>query len=145
MRRMLYAVAAVLLGAGRDVEAQLRPVDPPRPCSGASAVLPAVDTTIDVGGGKPPIWLRPVSSGGPLYPIEQRNARMHGEVRVSFVVDTTGKIIRGTAEVVAESHRAFGQSVCEYMRRARFAPVVLDGQPRIVRVTNQRFLFETHE
>ena len=143
MRRMLYAVAAVLVVADRDVAAQVRPVDPPRPCAGASAVLPAVDTTVDVGGGKPPTWLRQVASGGPRYPIEQRNARMQGDVRVSFVVDTTGKIIRGTAEVVAESHRAFSQSVCEFLRSARFAPVVLDGQPRIVRVTNQRFLFET--
>jgi len=143
MRRMLYAVAAVLGVADRDVAAQVRPVDPPRPCAGASAVLPAVDTTVDVGGGKPPTWLRQVANGGPQYPIEQRNARMQGEVRVSYAVDTTGKIIRGTAEVVAESHRAFSQSVCEFLRTARFAPVVLDGKPQIVRVTNHRFLFET--
>lgn len=143
MQQILYVVATALVVADRDVAAQVRPVDPPRPCVGASAVLPAVDTTIDVGGGKPPTWLRPVVSGGPRYPIEQRNARMQGEVRTSFSVDTTGKIIQGTAEVVAESHRAFGQSVCEFLRSARFAPVVLDGQPRIVRVTNQRFLFET--
>ena len=143
MRRMLYVVATAVVVADRDVAAQVRPVDPPRPCVGAFAVFPAVDTTIDVGGGKPPAWLRPVVNGGPRYPIEQRNARIQGEVRMSFSVDTNGKIIRGTAEVVAESHRAFGQSVCEFMRIARFAPVVLDGRPRIVRVTNQRFLFET--
>jgi TonB family protein len=143
MQRILYAVAAVLLCASRHADAQLRPVDPPRPCRGASATLTVVDTTIDVAG-KAPTWLRPVSSGGPRYPIEQRNARMDGEVRMSFVIDTTGKLVQGTAEVLAESHRAFGLSVCEFLRRVKFAPVVLEGQPRSVRVTNQRFLFTTH-
>ncbi|MCC6244254.1 MAG: TonB family protein [Gemmatimonadaceae bacterium] len=143
MQRTLFVVAGVLLCAGSSVDAQLRPIDPPRSCRGASATAATADTTIDVGE-KPPSWLRAVSSGGPRYPEEQRNARMNGEVRVSFVIDQTGTLVQGTAEVTAESHRAFGSSVCEFLRRVKFQPVVLAGQPRSVRVTNQRFLFEIH-
>ncbi|MCU0634362.1 MAG: hypothetical protein MUE41_05775 [Gemmatimonadaceae bacterium] len=88
MRRMQFAVAVVLLIPGRGAVAQLRPLDPPRACAGAPSVVAAVDTTIDLGAGKPPTWLRPVGRGGPRYPVAERNARIEGEVRASFAFKT---------------------------------------------------------
>jgi len=140
---MFVAGAFVSLVCGRCLAAQARPLDPPRRCGRASEPVLAADTTIDLAEGKPPSWLRADVADGPRYPVAQRNARSPGEVRVSYVIDMTGAIVRGTAAVVAQSDPAFGQSVCEFLQRARFAPVELDGHRRTVRVLNQRFLFET--
>jgi len=140
---MPYVMALVTLLGLAELQAQARPLDPPRPCTRAAEAPIAVDTTLDHRDGTTSTWLRPVGRGGPLYPVAQRNGRIPGEVRVSFTVDTMGRIVRGTADVVAESDRAFGQAVCEFLRRMRFAPMVKDGQRWTVRVTNQRFMFET--
>jgi TonB family protein len=99
------------------------------------------DTTIDAsnGGARGVLQLR--VRYGPAYPVPQRNAGQEGQVRVSFVIDTLGRVVRGTAEITEESARAFGQSVCVFLRSAKYAPIVLAGRPRTVWIVNQNFGF----
>ena len=114
-----------------------------RPCGAVRVAAAPVDTVVDAGTGAQSSLLHFVVHNGPQYPIPLRNARIDGEVRVSFTVDTTGHVVPGSAEVVAESHAAFGQSVCDFLERARLAPIVLGGRRTTVRVINQPFRFQT--
>ncbi len=117
------------------------PTISPRACTKLSAM--AADTTIDVTATGPSQFLHQRSDGGPRYPIDLRNQRVWGDVRASFVVDTLGRIIRGSTGILEESHHAFGQSVCEFLRNAEFDPIVLDGKRVTVRVVGMRFRFTT--
>ena len=113
----------------------------PRPCTSLSVV--EVDTTVDVSATGPSRLLHQRSSGGPRYPIDLRNQRVQGEVRASFVVDTLGRVARGSSGILEESHHAFGQSVCEFLRNAEFEPVVVGGKRVSVRFVGMRFMFTT--
>jgi TonB family protein len=75
------------------------------------------------------------------YPDELRSRAPEGEARASFVIDTTGRVQTGSAEILAETHRAFGDEVCRFLQRATFMPVAPHGKKLTIRVWSQRFAF----
>ena len=85
--------------------------------------------------------LRPLVRTGPEYPKALRNAHTEGRVHVSFVLDTSGRIVKNSAQVTVESDRAFGQSVCQFLAKAKYAPVTMGGRTLTTRFTNVRFVF----
>lgn len=117
------------------------PAASPRACTRLAVV--EVDTTVDVIATGRQQLLHQRSRGGPRYPIDLRNQRVQGDVRAVFVVDTLGRVVRGSSGILEESHPAFGQSVCEYLRNAEFDPVVIAGKRVSVRLVGMRFLFST--
>ena len=111
----------------------------PRPCD--KAVDVAADTTIDaMAKPRSPLITMRVRRG-PAYPPELRNRGIEGEAHVTFVFDTTGRVVRGSANILTESHREFGTAVCEFLRRASFAPALVDGRRLSVRVVDMGFKF----
>ena len=113
---------------------------PPRACRG-NVVVQADTTVARLDAATESLLQWTLSSGGPEYPAELRSARQEGEVMARFVVDTTGRVVIGTATIITESHRGFGQSVCQFLARARFQPVPVGGRKRSVAVTAAPFRF----
>jgi len=110
-----------------------------RPCGRRVPVT--ADTIVDRAGvGDSPL-LRWVVVGGPAYPADLRRLG-HGEVMATFVVDTTGRIVRGSAEILSESDVGFGRSVCAFLSRAKFTPAVVDGRKLNVRVSAAPYVFK---
>ncbi|MBA3918807.1 MAG: hypothetical protein C0516_09510 [Gemmatimonas sp.] len=112
----------------------------PRPC--ANTVVVETDTTVQRAGSDKDTLLRWSSGGtGPEYPTQLRSQGLMGRVVARFAVDTNGRVMPGTAAIVSETHREFGQSVCQFLKRARFQPVPVDGRKRTVTVAAAPFEF----
>lgn len=65
----------------------------------------------------------------PKYPDSLYRARVSGEVLARFVVDTAGRVEKGSVEIVSSTHEQFSNSVRVALERARFAPAVVGGRP----------------
>ena len=63
----------------------------------------------------------------PRFPQSLRNAGVEGMVRVSFVVDTLGRVELETVRVVESSHPAFALAVQATLPRVRFTPARIGG------------------
>jgi TonB family protein len=113
---------------------------PPRPCAGT--VVMDTDTTVARLGPETESLLQwTMSVPGPEYPAELRSQREAGQVIARFVVDTNGRVVRGTAMILSESHRGFGRSVCQFLTRAKLRPLPVDGRKRSVTVSASPFEF----
>lgn len=124
---LLVLAAACGSGAGRSgAGAAGRPCDAPR------AV--AADTVIRVGSGWPDGLLRRVAGDGPRFPAALRDRNVSGIVRATFVVDTTGRVAPGSARIVLETERAFGDAVCASLAGVQFTPAVVAGRRLAVRI-----------
>jgi len=77
-----------------------------------------VDTTVMTVAGAGSL-LAFLPGRGPEHPADLRSTR-DGSVVARIVIDTSGRVITGSAMTVAESHRGFGQSVCRFLAHARF-------------------------
>ena len=113
--------------------------DVPRPC-GVFTVI-ATDTTLDISDQASLKLYHPIVDGGPQYPTELRNQHIEGQVRVSFVLDTLGHVIRNSAQITDESDPAFGRSVCEFLTRAKFVPISVSGRLLTASIVNAPFKF----
>ena len=112
---------------------------PARPCRGT--VLVEADTTVgQLGPGTQTLLQWSFDVSGPEYPEDLRSLR-EGKVTARFVVDTNGRVVSGTASILFESNRGFGQSVCRFLQRARLRPVPVDGRKRSVAVSAAKFSF----
>ncbi len=111
----------------------------PRPCGVLTTI--ATDTTLDISDRASLKLYHPIVDGGPHYPIELRNQLIEGQVRVSFVLDTLGRVIRNSAQIADESDPAFGRSVCEFLTRAKFVPISVTGRLLTTSITNATFKF----
>jgi TonB family protein len=112
---------------------------PDRPCGGT--VVMETDTSVPRLGPETESLLQwALSVPGPEYPAELRSLR-EGQVIARFAVDTNGRVVQGTAFIISESHRGFGQSVCQFLKRARLRPVPIDGRKRTVTVSTAPFRF----
>jgi outer membrane biosynthesis protein TonB len=133
---MMANAAAVALGCAATIPhvTSVAPSGPGRSCDGVSPV--AADTILD---SKDPL-LRNVQPTGsrltPRYPVDMREAGISGEVIASFVVDTIGNVPRGGAWIHSETRTSFGDAVCGHLKTLRFSPLVVNGKPVSVRVTN---------
>ncbi len=111
----------------------------PRACR--RTVQVEADTTVARVGPETATFLQYTANlHGPEFPAELRSLR-EGNVVAKFVVDTNGRVVDGTAHIVSESNRGFGQSVCTFLRRARFRTAAVNGRKLTVAVLAAPFLF----
>ena len=80
----------------------------------------------------------------PRYPATLRSAGIEGRVLARFVVDTTGRVVMSTLDIVAADHPAFAEAVIDALRRSRFTPAESRGQ-RVAQLVSQPFVFEVRE
>jgi TonB family protein len=62
------------------------------------------------------------------YPRDLQALGIGGDVVVSFVVDTTGRVRPATVDVLSASDPRFGESVVRWLRETRFTPPELHGR-----------------
>ena len=92
------------------------------------------------GGDSLVSWLP--GSRGPEFPRELLSLRQ-GSVMARFVVDTSGRVIKGTAVIISESDRGFGRSVCQFLEsQARFDVRLVEGQKARIEVRKHPFRFQ---
>lgn len=91
----------------------------------------AVDHQVEILPGQRP----------PRYPVALERAGIAGDVTVQFIVDTTGRVERGSLTILAATHPDFARAVQESLPALRFVPALARG--RVVRqLVEQRFHFE---
>ncbi|HXM34040.1 MAG TPA: TonB family protein [Pyrinomonadaceae bacterium] len=96
----------------------------PTPSPQASGTPAKGQTTETVKGGV--LNSKAIELPDPEYPEEARRARAGGRVLVSVVVDETGKVISAEVE---DGPILFRRAALEAARKARFRPLLVDGQP----------------
>jgi TonB family protein len=89
-----------------------------------------VDTPVAALAGQPQ----------PRYPELLRTTAVEGRVTVRFVVDTTGRVERGSIEVVESTHALFAEAVRAVLLRQRFLPAEAGGR-RVRQLVLQPFEF----
>jgi outer membrane biosynthesis protein TonB len=76
----------------------------------------------------------------PRYPDFLAGAGVEGNVDVSFVVDSAGKIEPHSLSIVHAPHRLFAAAVRSALLHSRFMPAEIDGRP-VPQLVSQRFSF----
>lgn len=77
----------------------------------------------------------------PRYPSMLASAGIEGVVLARFVVDTLGRVERGSIEIASDSHELFARSVREALGRMRFEPAKVRGR-KVRQLVQQPFTFE---
>jgi TonB family protein len=80
-------------------------------------------------------------TGAPVYPSELARAGVEGAVRVTYVVDTMGRVDTTTIRIMSSDHRLFTTSVQAALGEMRFRPAKRRGQP-VRELVEQRFRFQ---
>lgn len=65
----------------------------------------------------------------PAYPARLSGAGVEGDVTVSFVVDSTGRVEAATVEILQASHALFGDAVRQWLTQTRYTPALANGRP----------------
>lgn len=129
----LPSLSAVIGSVAVDSFARL-PVDPVATgaveASGAPFLESAVEKAIVPLGGNP----------SPRYPRVLAQAGVEGQVHAQFVVDSAGRVERGSIRIVRSDHGLFEQSVREVLARMRFIPAEVGGR-RVRQLAQQPFAF----
>ena len=76
----------------------------------------------------------------PRYPTMLQSAGVEGDVRAQFVVDTLGRVERGSVRVLDTTHDLFASSVRDALTRARFTPAEAGGR-KVRQLAEQVFTF----
>jgi protein TonB len=76
----------------------------------------------------------------PSYPDMLRSANVEGEVLVQFVVDTTGRVERGSVKILKSSHDLFTRSVEQALSSMRFYAAEIGGR-KVKQLVQQPFNF----
>ena len=80
-------------------------------------------------------------TGAPVYPSDLAEAGVEGVVRVTYVVDATGRVDTTTIRIMSSDHRLFTASVQAALGEMRFRPAKRRGQP-VRQLVEQRFRFQ---
>lgn len=83
-----------------------------------------------------------VSQPAPRYPPLLQAAQLEGRVVVEFIIDTAGRVERGSLRVVESSHPGFEAAAVEALGRSVFQPARIRGRPvrqRAVQAVRFRF------
>lgn len=110
----------------------------PRP-GGARSPNGSNDRPLDESVVDVPIVAIP-GTGNPRYPTALQAAGLEGDVRAQFVVDTLGRVERGSVRMLDASHELFASAVREALTRARFKPAEAGGR-RVRQLAEQTFTF----
>jgi TonB family protein len=65
----------------------------------------------------------------PRYPVALKQAGIQGAVRLSYVVDGTGRVEMGSVTIVSTDHPAMAESVRNSLAQALFRPGQIRGRP----------------
>ena len=76
----------------------------------------------------------------PRYPAALAAAGIEGKVALEFVIDTAGKVERGSIRVLERTHEAFEASAREAMTGATFRPARMSSRP-VRQLTRQSIRF----
>jgi protein TonB len=76
----------------------------------------------------------------PRYPSMLQAAGVEGTVVMQFVVDTTGRVERGSARAIRSDHALFERAVLDALPRMRFSPAEVDGR-KVRQLVEQAFGF----
>lgn len=105
--------------------------DSEMPVFRVDSVLPGIDSIAYPPRAKLPPFERdiavsaqPTNNVMPLYPALMHAAQMGGRVVASFVVDTLGRVDRGSFQIVRASQPSFADAVQSATRAVRFVPAV---------------------
>jgi protein TonB len=79
----------------------------------------------------------------PRYPAALRAAAIEGEVLAQYVVDTTGRVERGSWKVLRASHDGFREAAREAVEAGRFKPARIAGRP-VRQLVEQSIRFTIH-
>ncbi len=110
-------------------------IEPPRPAppppSQAPAPRPAIPAPRVVGGNAPPV---PVSQPAPAYPRSALRSGIGGTVNVSVDVGPDG-VPTSVSIASGSGSRDLDRAALDAVRRWRFRPATVGGQPSVGRVT----------
>ena len=81
---------------------------------------------------------RPAS---PRYPDALRSVSVTGEVMVQYIVDTRGRVERGSIRILSSTHKLFADAVRAALMEMRFRPAEAGGQP-VRQLVEQPFVFK---
>jgi protein TonB len=76
----------------------------------------------------------------PDYPQALRSASLEGDVFITFVVDTTGRVEPGSLRVVQSSHPLFAEAVQRWLPKTRYRPAEVGGR-RVRQLVQQQVGF----
>lgn len=123
--------------------------DPSLPVLGAGEGTdePVADPEVGGGGRTGPyeaaeveIPAAPLSRTGPEYPERALRLGLSGAVTVRFVVDAAGRV-ESDIRILDTTGPDFTAAVRSFLRRARYRPAQVGGQP-VRQMVEQRFVFE---
>lgn len=80
-------------------------------------------------------------SVAPIYPEVLRAAGIQGEVYAQFVVDTTGRVEKGSFVIVRSTHEGFSAAVRSALSNMRFYPAEV-GSRKVRMLVQQPFVFK---
>jgi protein TonB len=118
---------------GIDASALRFMIDVPTPSGPLFARIPSGDgTPIESSLADDP----PMLLAGPaaVYPDLLRQAGIHGRVVLEVVIDTLGRVERGSVVVVESAHPAFVASAQQSLLKSLFRPARVQGKAVRVRV-----------
>lgn len=100
----------------------------------SAARRPPIDDAIrlprDVDRMATPMPDRPL----PAYPAILLSAGVTGDVRVRYVIDASGQVVRSSLAIVSQTHDMFGWAVRRVVPSWRFSPAIVHGRRTAVRV-----------
>ncbi|HEY2850825.1 MAG TPA: TonB family protein [Gemmatimonadaceae bacterium] len=79
-------------------------------------------------------------SPSPRYPDILKSAGVEGEVVVSFTVDTTGRVLMSTLNILKSTHELFAAAVRSALPTMRFLPAEVGGK-KVKQLVQQPFVF----
>ncbi len=82
-----------------------------------------------------------LQGAAPRYPPSLASAGIEGIVMARYVVDTLGRVERGSIDVTSNSNSMFAQSVRDALGRMRFIPAKAQGR-KVRQLVQQPFTFE---
>jgi protein TonB len=115
-----------------------------------SGGLPYVDTTAHATGSPTDVLTAAAvdelvrvipGQAPPRYPLGLQRAGVAGEVVARFIVDTTGRVERGSIAIQQTTHAAFARAVQDRLGGLRFVPARTRGRA-VRQLVEQRFTFE---
>ncbi len=76
----------------------------------------------------------------PRYPESLRGAGVEGDVTLEFVVDTSGRVERGSVRTISSTAEAFVVSVSDALAATRYHPALVGGR-HVRQLVRQQFVF----
>jgi periplasmic protein TonB len=122
-----------------DPSAFIRPTPPVSP-RGSGEAGETSDTAIYVISQVERPATHAPNSAAPPYPDILRQAGVEGEVLVSFVVDTSGRVDPTTVKVIRTTHELFAAAVKNALPRMRFIPAEV-GERKVRQLVQQPYSF----